>query len=254
MPPELFTDEELMAFADGELDAARMEEIARALEGDEALARRVAIFSNTSPLAFRAMKTLLDEKVPPALERRVAELAEQAAQAGAPIPFRRAAPVAANSQRQSWHLPLAASLALAIGGLGGFYAAGTIQGDNSVHVAAAAEPYVSEVLNSAAQGESRALAGKGTLRAIATFRDAEGALCREFEHDRTDGSAIVAVACHEQEAWQIRIAVAASRAGGEFAPASSLESIEAYMSATGASPALSLSEEEKALKDISASR
>src|SRR5581483_10390293 len=61
------SDETLMAYADGELDAAERAAIERALDSDPALAARVAQHQALRSDVFAAFAPILDEPVPPAL-------------------------------------------------------------------------------------------------------------------------------------------------------------------------------------------
>jgi hypothetical protein len=58
----------------------------------------------------------------------------------------------------------------------------------------------------------------------------------------------VAIACKKDETWKIQFAVISSPMETGYAPASSLEAVEAYMLAIGAGPALTIAEEDTALK------
>lgn len=241
-----------MAYADGELDGELALEVERAVARDKALAERVALFEAAKSLTVKAMTPLLNDEIPPSLAKRVAELADQSAAAEkAKNVYELARRRVWGPPRQSWQLPLAASLALAIGGLGGFLASRPVPPQTAgLRVGATVDLFLAQALNSTAQGKSQTLGEHGTLKAIASFLDADGTFCREFEHDQSDGSAIVAVACHRENQWQLRIAVASNQDAAEFAPASSLESIEAYLNATGAGAALSVAEEEARLKEL----
>ncbi|MEM9107199.1 MAG: anti-sigma factor, partial [Pseudomonadota bacterium] len=85
-------------------------------------------------------------------------------------------------------------------------------------------------------------------RAIASYRDAVETLCREFEVDRTDNSTIVAVACRADTQWEYRFTVVAGQTNSGYAPASSLEALDAYLNAVGASDPLSPEDEAAALQ------
>ena len=245
-------DETLMAYADGLLSGEEARAVDRALAVDATLAARVAAMAD----ARRAVKAAHAEPppVPAELLARVRALAEadarrRAAATGAPKVVDLAS---RRRQVPLWQLPLAASVALVAGGLAGWLAApgpGPGQGPaGGLAVAELGDPAISDALDRVASGERVALAGGAGLAAIATFRDGDGALCREFEYDRDPRTTLVAVACRGDAAWDLRLAVVAPGAGSDgYAPASSLETLDAFLAATGAQPPLSPEDERAAL-------
>jgi hypothetical protein len=60
----------------------------------------------------------------------------------------------------------------------------------------------------------------------------------------------VAVACHGGGAWDVPFTVAAGQADGGYAPASSLEALDAYLAAVGAGPPLEPAAEREALSAV----
>lgn len=240
-------DETLMAYADGALDADTARAVERAMAADEALAARVAAFADTRA-AVKAAHAV-PPAVPDALAARVRAMAEADAQ-------RRAAPSGATvvdlaARRRAapaLQLALAASLALAVGGLSGWLLATDRSAPGGAGFAGLDDPGLAEALSTLPSGERAALPGGAELAAIATFRDGEGTLCREFEYDRGPVSTVVAVACRGEASWDLRLAVTAPAAeDGGYAPASSLDTVEAFLSATGAGAPMSAAEERAAL-------
>ena len=108
-------------------------------------------------------------------------------------------------------------------------------------------PEVIGALTSVASGEETTLTGGERFAAIATFEDGAGALCREYELDRTTGETLVSVACHDGSDWSLRLAIAASSDSTGYAPASSLDTLDAYLTATEAGAPMSLEDEAAAL-------
>jgi surface antigen len=93
--------------------------------------------------------------------------------------------------------------------------------------------------------------GGTVFAAIATFRDGSDQLCREFEYGRDGGDTVVAVACHADETWSVRFAVATAAAGGTgYVPASSLDALDGWLAAVEAGAPLSNDEEAAALADL----
>lgn len=245
-----FDDTTLMRYADGELDAETSAAIERALETDERLVSRVELFMETRRRAKAAFAPLLDEPVPDALAASVKALIDKQRSALDPgagqvvafpaRPVRRPAP--------AWLLPIAASLVAAVvGGFVGYRMAGPAV-ESGFNFAAIQDRQFDSALFSVASGE-QARIDAGTLRAIATFRDPSGALCREFEFDPAGGGTFVSVACRQDEAWKLTFSVAAQAEPTGYAPASSLETLDAYLSSVGAQPPLQPADEKTALAE-----
>lgn len=251
-----FSDEILMRFADGELDTGTAAEVERAMETDDALVARVALFIETRHAAKAAMEPLLDEPVPSelkrAVERMVMEKTSPPSVSGAGIlPFPRRA--ANESHRSRWLAPVAASLAAVVAGFGGYWLRGSVEAPiaGGLGVAAIGSPALDEALATIAAGEERRLPGSDQrFRAIATFRDNAQALCREFELDSDDRSTVVSVACRAGSEWRVTFAVIAPGATGGYAPASSTETLDAYLTAIDAGAPLEAAEEARALSEL----
>ncbi len=244
----IVTDEMLMAYADGELSGAEASAVERAISENEDLAARVALFADSRDAVRQAYEK--PPIVPADLEARVRAMAATAAA------LQQTAPSASNvidlaARRRVvpfWQLPAAAAVALAIG-LGSAWLTGQGSGSGGLQVAGLGDPAIVGALATVASGERVALGGGANFAAIATFRDGDNSLCREFEHDREGGSTVVAVACRTDNKWEVRFAIAAAAADAEgYAPVSSLETLDAYLSATGAGAPLSTTDEAAALE------
>ncbi len=254
MTDRTFPDEMLMRFADGELDADEMAVIEKAMETDDDLVARVAMFIETKAEAQAALRPLLEEPVPEALKAAVegmvaAKRAEAAKVETAPatvVPFE--ARKQARPATRRWTLPLAASIAAAAGGLAGYFAgSGAGPVDGAVSVAGRVGAELGEALASVPASQEIALADGTRFRAIASFRNDLAELCREFELDGADRSTSVSVACHSGGAWAVSFMVAAAGGTDRYAPASSTEALDAYLSAIEASEPLSPEDEAAAL-------
>lgn len=244
-----FPDDMLMRYADGELDAETAAAIERAMEGDDDLVARVGLFVETRAAVRAVLGPLLEEPVPPQLTAAVERMvAERKSAAGAPaeiLPF----PQQDRAARR-WLLPLAASLAAVVGGLGGYWLAGGGQpAPPGLHIAGIDGPVLADALATVASGDEGRPVGDGRrFRAIATFRDSVQALCREFEvDDSADGSTVVSVACLSGSQWRVTFAVVAPGDSGGYAPASSTEALDAYLAAIEAGPPMAAGEEAQAL-------
>lgn len=284
MMNKAISDEQLMAFADGTLDGAATAEIEAALERDDALMARLAVFMETRARAREAMSPLLDAPVPDALRQSVealvqaheeheaqatdepTEVANEAANKATRdtsrhgqtvVPFKK--PEGAGGRSAPWFLrrdlAAAATVALCIGGVVGFAASGLQPATNglgetpdmAVQWIDFTRPGIAGGLASLESGE-RMMIGEGTqMSVIASFRDADGSFCREVEVDEASGAAAVAVLCDDNDVWTVRFAVATPSADGVYAPASSLEALDAYLDAIGASAPMSQNDEREAL-------
>jgi anti-sigma factor RsiW len=263
MTDKTFPDEMLMRFADGELGADEMAVIEKAMETDDELVARVAMFIETKAQAQAAMKPLLDEPVPEKLKaavegmiaaKRAEEKRIEEKPAATVVPFD-ARKAAAKPAVRQWTLPLAASIAAVIGGLAGYWAANTDErAPGGLWVAGVIRPALGEALATVESGKEIRLAGiSDRFRAIATFRNDAQELCREFEIDSQDRSTVMSVACRSGDEWRVSFAVVAPGDAGGYAPASSTEALDAYLSAIEAGDPLTAEEEAEALSAISGS-
>lgn len=241
-------DATLMAFADGELDAASAARVAEAVAGDPDAAARVELFRRTRAVLSAAAGMRPAGPVPEALLARVqATLAEARARAAPEV-----VPLRPKRGPAAWGMALAASLALAVGVAGGFRIARGPAGDAApgLSLAALGGRDVAAALARLPSGARTAIPG-GEMAAVASFRSSAGETCREVEIDPEAGNTVVAVACHTGRGWDLRLAVAAAAAEGGYAPASSLEVLDAYLASTEAGAPLSLEEEAAALAALS---
>ena len=264
-PPQL-NQETLMAYVDGALDVETKRIVEAAAEEDEAIAEQIAALRRTREASRDALAPLLDETVPDALAASVRAFAERhpktSAQAspeqsegvtgakGAIVPMRRREP-SESQPRIRLGIGLAASLALAVGVGAGFFAGGgrTPFGERIEPVQFDQAGLV-DAIYSAPSGEAVALPDGNAFRAIATFAVGDGTLCREFEIDGVEANTVVAVACHLDGRWRARFAVASAAPTEAYAPAASLEVLQAYLSAVGAEAPLDPAAEAAALDDL----
>jgi anti-sigma factor RsiW len=253
-----FADETLMAFADGELDDATAAAIEKAMQPD--IASRVALFLETRIQVKEALMPVLDEPVPDRLSQSVQRMIDEARRRSVPSHASEAARVVAFRARHnqamprpqgSWIMPLAASLIVVAFGFGGYFFGLAIQNQpHGLEVAGQDSP-LSEALGQVASGEETVLAGStDRIRAVATFRDGTGSLCREFEIDSANRSTVISVACHSDNGWAVNFAVVAPARDGGYAPASSTEALDSYLAATGAHEPLSREDEAAALRSL----
>jgi hypothetical protein len=233
-----------MALADGALDAAEAATVARVIAADPDAARRFAMFAETR--ARLSAVAAADDDVPAALRARVAETiaAHQAAQtpptpaAGVLRPAfgRRPAPI--------WALPLAASLALAVG-LG----AGMLARGPAVSATGFASAAVQDALGRLATGES-AVTDAGALRVVASFRDGADALCREAELRPAGRDGALGVLCRDADGtWRRDLVLRQPAADGAIQAAAGLGVLDAFLAEIGAGAPLDPAAEAAALAE-----
>ncbi|MDO5621493.1 MAG: hypothetical protein Q4G24_08495 [Paracoccus sp. (in: a-proteobacteria)] len=245
-------DEVLMAFADGELDVAEAAQVAQAVAGDPALAARVDLFRQTraalqaAPEASpkdQALTDMIRATQAQAQDSRAADpLADQIRAAAAAattahlagrdpqIAANRSLPTPAN---RNWApLAVAASLVLALG-------IGWLAGPWGNAPTPGLEPTVIAALNSLPSGEST-----GDVTAIASFRTADGTLCREYET-----AAEIAVACRAGSTWENRFA-AAQVDSPDYVPASGEGNVDDFLASIGAGEPLTTADEQSALATL----
>jgi hypothetical protein len=246
--PMAIDDERLMAYADGVLSPDEAAEVERAIAVDEALAAKVAAFADSRTMVRRALGA-----APPVSDKLAATIRAMA-EADA---TRREGPaglaqvIDLASRRRTvpfWQLPIAASVALAVGVFGGWVGKPATHDTDSIAGAAITEGALVEALAAVKSGERTDIGNDTTFTAIASFRDGNGQFCREFEHDRVEGDTVVAVACRNDKAWSVRFAVASAATDDTgYVPASSLDTLDAWLSATEAGAPMSEDEEAAAL-------
>ncbi len=242
------SDEMLMAYADGELTASEAADVERAMAEDETLAERAAVFADSRTALKRAFGAA--PAVSADLEARIRAMAEaDAASRQAPVSQGNVIDLASRRRVVPfWQMPAAAAIALAIGAGSVWLVTDGGRTMGGLEIAGLTDPSITDALTTLPSGDRLDLGGGMSLSAIATFQDGNGALCREFEHVRGGADRVVAVACRAGEAWDIRFAIAAAApdAAG-YSPASSLETLDAYLTATEAGAPLSAEDEAVAL-------
>ena len=240
------TDEMLMAYVDGELTAAGRKSVEKALEDDPALVEQIAMLEAVRRLSRDAVRSDQAFQPPQALAKKIERQVARSARAS-----RRAASGSGRSPSFGLQAAFLASVAFAVGLGAGFFGDRVLTPGSGGEIALLQEGAVAGALSQVRMGGERALAGLGNFRAIASFQDAEGSFCREFELDTTGGKAIVAVACSAGGRWDTRFATVADAAGAQqYSPARSMEALTAWLGATGAGAPLSEAEEGAALAGL----
>jgi hypothetical protein len=215
MTRQHFPDETLVAFADGELDAATEATLKAALDGDPVLAKRVATVRETRDVLKAALGPVAQEAVPHHLTRFVMSNGIAPVEPRA-IPRRGASQFA---------LPMAAALTFLLAGVGGYWIGARISSPlegGMLAAVAAAEPELIRTLATAPDGTSRAWSGgrlSGDITLRASYRTRAG-ICRSFSIGAGAEAAIGGVACLGPSGWQTRVVGVARSSDDGIRPAS----------------------------------
>lgn len=232
-----YSDEMLMAFADGALEEPTFSEVAAAIEADPTLAERVEVLARGRDVARDGFGPA---QPAPFLLRRKVEMA-----------------IARAEQPRPRFMPLAAAAAVAVivalplGWFAGQQTASTAP--QTLLASAELGGEIATLLSTLPSGQEQRLAEGPLLRTIGTFNTAGGSLCREFELDSAENAAVV-VSCRDAGTWRIAFSTSSTPAGDGYAPASSLEALDAWLTATGAGAPLSAEDEARALAERGTTR
>lgn len=228
------SDEMLMSYVDGELDAGAADAVALAAGKDPALAARLEGFRASREAARGAFSPILGETPPRRLAAAIMAApgpeGEETSNVVALRPRPRLAQAAA---------AMAATLVIAAA-LGGYWWGRDIGGPRDATLLAG-DPAIADALSQLATGEA---SGEVTLLGSYAI---EGGTCRAF---RLGGETPVrALGCNRGSGWAVEMAVRDAATGG-FSPASggAASSLDAYLDELGASAALA-PEEESALRE-----
>jgi hypothetical protein len=240
-----YSDETLMAYADGELPAELMAEIDALVASDPAAAERVAIFAETRHLSGSLQET----PVPDALRASVEEMVRRATQAGERPATR---PAAANSNVPwRWRqVAAAAAVAIVAGAIG--YGGARFGGAEPSAIEVARSPsgeIASHLATLPSGGRVELIRSESTLEIVGTF-PAGNATCREFEVVPKGGDTTVAIACLSNGAWTTTFAMAHGSAGRDFVPASGAETLETYLASIAAGPMMDDDQESAFLMNL----
>jgi hypothetical protein len=235
-----YSDDILMALADKELPADMAARVQAAIEADPDMAARYAIFVKSRAAMARLRRA--PDAVPEALVAHVRRLGAEAR-----AEETRSNVVSLCDWRRVPALPMSIAAAIALAA-GLFVGMQTAQTPGGSQLAGLGQPGVTDALGQLPSGERKPLKGGGEMVVIGSFLTGDGALCREFEYDGPDGRTLVSVACREGKDWETRLTIAAQASDDGYAPASSLETLDAWLTATEASAVLSPEEEMAALQ------
>jgi hypothetical protein len=223
-----FTDETLMAYADGELDATTRNAVELAMRADPVVAARVKQHIALRNEVFRAFAGTLDEQVPPRL-RQVVQSAKVVQ-----LDSARAAKKSVVEVPRRWSWPEWGAIAatLVVGVLAGSLGLNSLRGETQLASAAGGSGTV--VAHGALDGAlTRQLASAqpaaGIVKIGVSFVSRDGQYCRSFAMGAAAG-----LACRGDGEWKIPVLVESGASGegayrqaGSAMPAAVLEAIDA---------------------------
>jgi hypothetical protein len=211
-----FSDETLMAYADGELDPATRTAVERAIRSDPTLAAKVRQHTAMRTNVFAAFAPIADEPVPPRLTA--------ATRSGKVIQLNtaraaRAAEAAPEKRRWSWAEWGGIAAALIVGVLAG---AASVSGLQDQPQLAAMSGGTLLAQGELADALTTQLAGAGAqdapVKIGVTFEAKDGGYCRSFMMGAAAG-----LACRNGTEWKVPVtAQAVKGAAGEYRQAGSV--------------------------------
>jgi len=238
-----WTDEQISAFLDGELNQAETEALALAVERDPALAARVERLGSATRAYISAVAAIDQHPMPDGVKKILA-----APPTAKVIPFR-----AKVGALLTEHRAIAASLlcAAAVWGvssnLGG-------QSGNAWQTApdgliVASSP-LHRALETGAASEPIQVAANVTATPRLTFASDEGGYCRQFDVSSPAG-ATSAIACREDGQWRTQVAVFGRAGGGDYQTAAGGKSpaLEAFIDQHISGAPLNAAEESKVVSE-----
>lgn len=251
----ILTDEILMAFVDGELTREDARRVEIAAEQDPEIRRRLETFEKTRDL----LQVVSKEKtpIPSHLQDSVVAMIQAADRPRSSQPAgeetQKVVPFSRPKLRSFVPAALAASVTLVIGLAAGVSFTSHQTSPTTAHfgVAELADPDIAPALSVIASGSTEHLKSGAVLNVIASFENSNGNLCREFDYESTEGTSIVSVACHSDGQWLPKIAIlTGGTAQTAYAPASSLDALESWVTSYGLGDPLDAEAEQKMLTDI----
>jgi hypothetical protein len=221
------SDEMLMAYADGELDAPLREQVEQAMRSDPQVAAAVERHRALRADVFAAFAGVLDEPVPARLQPQ-----PQPLKAAEPVRVDVLAAAGARPLPARWSWPQWGAMAasLAVGVLAG------VLGWRATQAGAGGAPFGREgdalvARGALAQALSQQLAAEapaaGAVKVGVSFRATDGHYCRSFTLGASAG-----LACRSGEAWRVAVLAegaaqqGAYRQAGSALPAAVLDAID----------------------------
>ena len=213
-----FSDEMLMAYADGELDLVSRAEIESAMATDPGIQRAVERHRALRSRVQSAYGSVLQEPIPMQLSSLVTPpVAAPVVDFGARKAARsEAQPVAAPKR---WALPRWSAMAAAVA-LGFFVGMFVMRGPEAPYAESKAGLVARGELAWALTGQLASDEGTGAVRIGVSFRDHGGAYCRTFRLQQE--AQLAGLACRAGEDWKLQVLAAAPSQEGELRGAASM--------------------------------
>jgi hypothetical protein len=205
-------DETLMAYADGELDAARRAEIEAALAKDPALAARVEKHRALRAEVAGAFAPVLGDPVPDKLRAAAAGSATAADRKRGnvvPFPARGTRAPSAPWRAREW-LAMAASLLIGVVISWRAFSPASTQAIAMSNGALVARGVLASALDRQLAADRP---GDGSVKIGLTFKARDGSYCRSFT---LRDAGVTGLACRAAGEWRIPVTASADAAGGDF--------------------------------------
>jgi hypothetical protein len=210
-----FSDEMLMAYADGELDLVARAEIEAAMAQDPGVAEAVERHRAIATRVQSAYAGVLAEAVPDRISRLVAEPASAVVDE---LASRRDARAVRNAV-DGWRLPQWAALAASLT-TGLFIGILLTRGPAAPYEETAAGLVARNELDAALTARLATSSQAADIRIGISFRDREGDYCRTFQMDRE--APLAGLACRSGENWNLQVLATAPPRQGELRPAAAM--------------------------------
>lgn len=229
------TDEELMAYADGEVSPMEAKRIEAAMAEDKVLAARVARFRAVRRALRTAYDSVVSEPVPEHLRALLGDVAASEPEA----PQRPSAPVVnldiAREKRMAprfgppaWAAMAASLVVGVVVGRALLPGPQDIFTNDGLYAAAPLAQVLEARLSSDAENQT------APTRIGLTFQNTDGEVCRTFSHQERTRT-VSGLACRDDGRWAVRMALTEpTRAGGDYRQASAaapavLEAVDAMI-------------------------
>lgn len=205
------SDELLMAYADGELEANEAERVEAAMRDDPNVGMRVERFRRVRRALRTAYDSVVQEPIPDRLRALLhdVELSAPAAPAAVVVDL--------SAVRERKRFPATTWAALAASLVAGVFVGRAVAPSNDMFVAQNGHLHAGAALTRVLDTRlaSAPENAEAALRVGLTFRTQEGDLCRTFNGRGEDGG-VSGLACRDAEAWSIRVAAATPAAEGAY--------------------------------------
>ncbi len=248
-----FSDETLMAFADGELDEKVVAKVEEAMASDALIAKRIAEFLRSRRLIRSAFPEETASAVSPELRAAVQAQIDRFEkptdrQILPEVQTVRSIPAAGKWRPR---MALAASIAVLAVATSGYLVGRQGFQSPPPYSISQLPPEVSHMLSESLSGQEQDLSF-GRIRVISTFRMADGSLCREFKLQASSGTS-EAVACRDHD-WMITFALTTTATNATYVPSGGEDLMAGYLQNVGAGEPLLGNSEIEALNKIRCQR